>query len=216
MNITGFFQNSKTLLALGGVGFISLIVLIVMFSLSAGDLIETPNVPKEEWERRVESQEGDETTRVVNNYDGYAITVPTRWQTPSVASPGESGLKIYYHPGGFTPSGIEPPEGMFLHIYTQTKDAGQSMAQWVTDYTQQRDVRKTTIGNYETYWVDDPLMDFEGMTTNLVPIPNTTRHSYFIASGETVFGLSCLAEGAEHIQWVALCEGVLDTFEILQ
>lgn len=210
------FQNSGILLTFGAVGMIALVVLVFLFSSSGGDLMETPNVPQEEWDRRITSQEKNDLQRVVNDYDGYAITVPARWQVPPAASVGEGGLKIYYHPAGYAPAGIEAPEGMFLHIYKKSLAAGQSITQWITEHTAEKTLHTASLGSYEAYWVDDPIMEFEPLSTNLVPAENATRHSYFILSEGAIFALSCIAEGEQHAQWVSLCEEVLPSFEILR
>jgi len=186
---------------------------VAIFSFSSNDLVETPNTPRELWRRNLNTQVGEGTVRVVNSHDGYAITVPSSWQVPDVAS-GTSGLSIFYHPLGLAAEGVDLPEGLFLKVWVEPAPQDADIRTWAQQNARAQNVMPTTIGAYSAFSFSRPLQETT-MELETSPIEDSLLKMFLVQDEERLFVISCSAEGAEYLAWIALCEEHVSSFEIL-
>jgi len=207
------FSNTTALITLAIGGVATLVILVVLISLPQGDLVETPNTPKESWQRRLEIQKEGEMVRVVNPHDGYAVTVPVAWQVPNIAS-GVSGLSIFYHPLGFAQEGVDVPEGLFLRISKLPIPEDLTVEEWARQNMGAEQVLSGSLGNYSGQTFSQPLKE-RNEYLQLVSVENSRQEVFLLTHETSLFLVSCSATGSDYLAWIALCKQYAESLELL-
>ena len=189
-----------------------------------GELVEIPNLPKEDWLRviRVTDDDQQNTKVATNAYDGYRITVPKEWSIPESIS-RSSGLKIFFNPYGNTLVSGEYTSGLLLGVTLLQNSENLSVTNWLSssleaeNYLGQTDITlwETVMVNRYAGYKHSTRVSALDENSNIILLENSAATLYALQGERGIYILSCSALGQNFMELVTLCEKNLDSFELL-
>lgn len=221
--------NKKYIYLFLGVVVVVLIVVLLLIPNAQNEeksdeyLIETPGVPKSDWQRTLNKEEAGDHKTITNLYDGYRIQVPGDWNTVDTTDRlvGLVAYKEYAkNTYPYTPDNLE----LRISVFEKTSS---SLLDWLASsddatFYLPSDVAFRPYQHPEGSGFRaiskvhaDHVHDGEGEEGGKYYEKSSIVH-IILNKEDVVYVISCLVVGEEYEQYRETCEQQIQTFDIIK
>lgn len=187
-------------------------------------LIEELEVPRRDWQRKIDTKKEDGMQTITNIYDGYRVTVSDEWEVVKEVRSGLFGLVMLYgQEDERNHAYIE--DGLVVNVFMFENIDKLSLTGWLfvekrkQNFFKNDKFSKTEYTSYEIVKTQTPLIEdvwLGGDNFTDALIEDTLSLKYVIkAEGvDTIYVVSCTIYN-DVTRFIPKCEEIIPFFEIL-